>query len=236
MSGLTQQLQSSMRENMKLLVSASIKFLMGFVLVGLLLFLPAGTIHYPGGWLLMAVLFVPMFVAGVVMLLRSPELLKKRLDAKEKESEQRSVVAMSGVMFIAAFVVAGFNFRYSWTVAPSWLVYGATALFLLSYLMYAEVLRENAYLSRTIDVQENQMLVDTGLYAIVRHPMYSATILLFLSMPLVLGSLPSFVVMLAYLPIIAKRIRNEEAVLLKGLTGYESYSKRVKYRILPFVW
>ena len=225
-----------MRENMKLLVSASIKFLMGFVLVGLLLFLPAGTIHYPGGWLLMAVLFVPMFVAGVVMLLRSPELLKKRLDAKEKESEQRSVVAMSGVMFIAAFVVAGFNFRYSWTVAPSWLVYGATALFLLSYLMYAEVLRENAYLSRTIDVQENQMLVDTGLYAIVRHPMYSATILLFLSMPLVLGSLPSFVVMLAYLPIIAKRIRNEEAVLLKGLTGYESYSKRVKYRILPFVW
>ena len=236
MSGLTQQLQSSMKENMKLLVSASIKFLMGFVLVGLLLFLPAGTIHYPGGWLLMAVLFVPMFVAGVVMLLRSPELLKKRLDAKEKESEQRSVVAMSGVMFIAAFVVAGFNFRYSWTVAPSWLVYGATALFLLSYLMYAEVLRENAYLSRTIDVQENQMLVDTGLYAIVRHPMYSATILLFLSMPLVLGSLPSFVVMLAYLPIIAKRIRNEEAVLLKGLTGYESYSKRVKYRILPFVW
>ena len=221
---------------MKLLVSASIKFLMGFVLVGLLLFLPAGTIHYPGGWLLMAVLFVPMFVAGVVMLLRSPELLKKRLDAKEKESGQRSVVAMSGVMFIAAFVVAGFNFRYSWTVAPSWLVYGATALFLLSYLMYAEVLRENAYLSRTIDVQENQMLVDTGLYAIVRHPMYSATILLFLSMPLVLGSLPSFVVMLAYLPIIAKRIRNEEAVLLKGLTGYESYSKRVKYRILPFVW
>ena len=236
MSGLTQQLQSSMRENMKLQVSASIKFLMGFVLVGLLLFLPAGTIHYPGGWLLMAVLFVPMFVAGVVMLMRSPELLKKRLDAKEKESEQRSVVAMSGVMFIAAFVVAGFNFRYSWTVAPSWLVYGATALFLLSYLMYAEVLRENAYLSRTIDVQENQMLVDTGLYAIVRHPMYSATILLFLSMPLVLGSLPSFVVMLAYLPIIAKRIRNEEAVLLKGLTGYESYSKRVKYRILPFVW
>ena len=225
-----------MKENMKLLVSASIKFLMGFVLVGLLLFLPAGTIHYPGGWLLMAVLFVPMFVAGVVMLLRSPELLKKRLDAKEKESGQRSVVAMSGVMFIAAFVVAGFNFRYSWTVAPSWLVYGATALFLLSYLMYAEVLRENAYLSRTIDVQENQMLVDTGLYAIVRHPMYSATILLFLSMPLVLGSLPSFVVMLAYLPIIAKRIRNEEAVLLKGLTGYESYSKRVKYRILPFVW
>lgn len=218
------------------MVSASIKFLMGLVLVGLLLFLPAGTIHYPCGWLLVAVLFVPMFVAGVVMLFRSPELLQKRLDGKEKEVEQKSVVALSGVMFIAAFVVAGVNFRYSWTVMPSWAVWGAVAVFLLSYIMYAEVLRENAYLSRTIEVQENQKVIDTGLYGIVRHPMYSATVLMFLSMPLVLGSLPSFVIMLAYIPIIVKRIKNEEVVLLKGLDGYADYCRKVRYRIIPFVW
>ena len=218
------------------MVSASIKFLMGLVLVGLLLFLPAGTIHYPCGWLLVAVLFVPMFIAGVVMLFRSPELLQKRLDGKEKEAEQKSVVALSGVMFIAAFVAAGLNFRYSWTVMPSWAVWGAVAVFLLSYIMYAEVLRENAYLSRTIEVQENQKVIDTGLYGIVRHPMYSATVLMFLSMPLVLGSLPSFVIMLAYIPIIVKRIKNEEVVLLKGLDGYADYCRKVRYRIIPFVW
>ena len=218
------------------MASASIKFLMGLVLVGLLLFLPAGTIHYPCGWLLVAVLFVPMFIAGVVMLFRSPELLQKRLDGKEKEVEQKSVVALSGVMFIAAFVVAGLNFRYSWTVMPSWAVWGAVAVFLLSYIMYAEVLRENAYLSRTIEVQENQKVIDTGLYGIVRHPMYSATVLMFLSMPLVLGSLPSFVIMLAYIPIIVKRIKNEEVVLLKGLDGYADYCRKVRYRIIPFVW
>jgi protein-S-isoprenylcysteine O-methyltransferase Ste14 len=218
------------------MVSASIKFLMGLVLVGLLLFLPAGTIHYPCGWLLVAVLFVPMFIAGVVMLFRSPELLQKRLDGKEKEAEQKSVVALSGVMFIAAFVVAGLNFRYSWTVMPSWAVWSAVAVFLLSYIMYAEVLRENAYLSRTIEVQENQKVIDTGLYGIVRHPMYSATVLMFLSMPLVLGSLPSFVIMLAYIPIIVKRIKNEEVVLLKGLGGYADYCRKVRYRIIPFVW
>lgn len=218
------------------MASASIKFLMGLVLVGLLLFLPAGTIHYPCGWLLVAVLFVPMFIAGVVMLFRSPELLQKRLDGKEKEVEQKSVVALSGVMFIAAFVVAGLNFRYSWTVMPSWAVWGAVAVFLLSYIMYAEVLRENAYLSRTIEVQENQKVIDTGLYGIVRHPMYSATVLMFLSMPLVLGSLPSFVIMLAYIPIIVKRIKNEEFVLLKGLDGYADYCRKVRYRIIPFVW
>ena len=217
------------------MASASIKFLMGLVLVGLLLFLPAGTIHYPCGWLLVAVLFVPMFIAGVVMLFRSPELLQKRLDGKEKEVEQKSVVALSGVMFIAAFVVAGLNFRYSWTVMPSWAVWGAVAVFLLSYIMYAEVLRENAYLSRTIEVQENQKVIDTGLYGIVRHPMYSATVLMFLSMPLVLGSLPSFVIMLAYIPIIVKRIKNEEVVLLKGLDGYADYCRKVRYRIIPFV-
>ncbi len=225
-----------MKVKEKITVQALSKFLMGLVLIGLLLFLPAGTIHYPCGWLLVAVLFVPMFIAGVVMLFRSPELLKKRLDAKEKEVEQKSVVALSGVMFIAAFVVAGLNFRYSWIVMPSWAVWSAVAVFLLSYVMYAEVLRENAYLSRTIEVQENQKVVDTGLYGIVRHPMYSATILLFLSMPLVLGSLPSFVIMLIYIPLIVKRIRNEEKVLLNGLDGYAAYCRRVKYKIIPFIW
>ena len=218
------------------MASASIRFLLGLVLVGLLLFLPAGTLHYPCGWLLMAVLFVPMFIVGVVMLFRSPELLKKRLDAKEKETEQKSVVALSALMFIAAFVVAGLNFRYSWTVMPSWAVWSAVAVFLLSYIMYAEVLRENAYLSRTIGVQENQKVIDTGLYGMVRHPMYSATVLLFLSMPLVLGSLPSFVIMLAYIPLIAKRIKNEEGVLLKGLDGYADYCRKVRYRIIPFIF
>lgn len=225
-----------MKEKMKLMASAGIKLLMGLVLVGLLLFLPAGTMRFPGGWLFIAVLFMPMLIAGVVMALHSPELLKKRLNTKEKEAEQRSVVAMSGIMFVAAFVIAGLNFRYSWVVMPSWAVWCATVLFLFSYMMYAEVLRENAYLSRTIEVQEGQTVIDTGLYGIVRHPMYSATVLMFLAMPLVLGSMPSFVIMLAYIPLIAKRIRNEEQVLLEGLNGYAAYCTRVKYRILPFVW
>ena len=225
-----------MKERVQLVLSASIKLLLGLVLVGLFIFLPAGTLHYHCGWLLIAVLFVPMLIAGIVMLFRSPELLKKRLNAKEKESEQRSVVALSGIMFVAAFVVAGLNFRYEWVVMPSWAVWSAVALFLLAYIMYAEVLRENAYLSRTIEVQKGQKVIDTGLYGVVRHPMYSATIMLFLSMPLVLGSLPSFVVMLAYIPLIAKRIRNEEAVLLKGLAGYDAYCRKVKYKVIPFVW
>jgi protein-S-isoprenylcysteine O-methyltransferase Ste14 len=192
--------------------------------------------HFFNGWLLVAVLFVPMLIAGVVMAVCSPQLLKKRLNTKEKESEQKSVVAMSGIMFIAAFVVAGLNYRYGWTVMPSWAVWSAVALFLLSYAMYAEVMRENAYLSRTIEVQEGQTVIETGLYGIVRHPMYSATILLFLSMPLVLGSLPSSVIMLVYIPLIVKRIKNEEKVLLAGLDGYEAYCGKVKYRLLPFVW
>ena len=225
-----------MKTQVNIIVQALSKFLMGMALVGLLIFLPAGTLHYPCGWLLMAVLFVPMFIAGVVMLFRSPELLKKRLDAKEKETEQRSVVALSGIMFVAAFAVAGLNFRYGWVMMPSWIVWSAVAVFLLSYVMYAEVLRENAYLSRTIEVQENQKVVDSGLYGIVRHPMYSATVFLFLSMPLVLGSLPSFVIMLVYIPLIIKRIRNEETVLLNGLAGYDGYCKKVKYRLFPFVW
>ena len=225
-----------MRYGIRLLASACIRFFAGLILVGLLIFLPAGTLHYPCGWLFMAVLFVPMFIAGTVMFSRSPELLEKRLNAKEKEGEQKSVVALSGIMFVAAFVVAGLDFRYSWTAMPAWAVCAATVFFLLAYVMYAEVLRENVYLSRTIGVQENQKVIDTGLYGIVRHPMYSATILLFLSMPVVLGSLPSFVIMLAYIPIIAKRIRNEEEVLRKGLAGYEEYCRKVKYRIIPFVW
>ena len=225
-----------MQTKIKLMALASTKFFTGLVLVGLLLFLPAGTIHYPCGWLLMAVLFVPMFIVGVLMQLRSPELLRKRLAAKEKEAEQKSVVALSGIMFIAAFVVAGLNFRYSWTVVPVWAVWSAVAVFMLSYIMYAEVLRENEYLSRTIEVQENQKVVDTGLYGIVRHPMYSATVLMFLSMPLVLSSLPSFVIMLAYIPIIVKRISNEEKVLMNELYGYKEYCNRVKYRLIPFVY
>ena len=225
-----------MKDKAKLVASASVKLLMGFALVGLLLFFSAGTVHYPCGWLLMAVLFIPMLIAGTVMLFRSPELLKKRLAAKEKEPEQKSVVAMSGIMFVASFVVAGLDFRYTWTAMPSWMVWSATALFLLSYIMYAEVMRENTYLSRTIEVQENQKVVDTGLYGIVRHPMYSATLLMFLSMPLVLGSLPSFVIMLAYIPLIIKRIKNEEAVLLRGLDGYADYCRKVRYRIIPFIY
>jgi protein-S-isoprenylcysteine O-methyltransferase Ste14 len=225
-----------MQTKIKLMALASTKFFTGLVLVGLLLFLPAGTIHYPCGWLLMAVLFVPMFIVGVLMLLRSPELLKRRLNAKEKETEQKKVVALSGIMFIVAFVVAGLNFRYSWITMSTWAVWSAVAVFLLSYIMYAEVLRENVYLSRTIEVQENQKVVDTGLYGIVRHPMYSATVLMFLSMPLVLGSLPSFVIMLAYIPIIVKRISNEEKVLMSELYGYKEYCNRVKYRLIPFVY
>ena len=225
-----------MKADIKLMASAGIKLLMGLVLVGLLIFLPAGTIRFFNGWLFVAVLFVPMLIAGVVMALRSPELLKKRLNAKEKEAEQRSVVAMSAIMFVAAFVVAGFNFRYSWIVMPLWAVWSAVVLFLLSYIMYAEVLRENAYLSRTIEVQEGQKVIDTGLYGIVRHPMYTATVLMFLAMPLVLGSLPSFVIMLAYIPLIVKRIRNEENVLREGLDGYDEYCRKVKFRIVPFLY
>lgn len=218
------------------MASAGIKLLMGLVLVGLLIFLPAGTMDFFNGWLLVAVLFVPMLIAGVVMVIYSPDLLRKRLNAKEKESEQKSVVALSGIMFVVAFVVAGLNYRYEWMVMPVWAVWSAAVLFLFSYLVYAEVLRENAYLSRTIEVQEGQRVIDTGLYGIVRHPMYSATVLLFLSMPLVLGSLPSFVIMLVYIPLIVKRIKNEETVLLDGLDGYDAYCKKVKYRLLPLVW
>ena len=196
-----------------LFIQAITKFSGGLVLVGLLLFLPAGSLHFWQAWLLMGILFVPMLIAGLVMMGRNPDLLRKRLDAKEKESEQKTVVALSGLLFIASFVVAGLNWRFQWWVLPSWAVWVAAGLFLLSYLLYAEVLRENTYLSRTIEVQEDQKVIDTGLYGIVRHPMYMATTVLFLTMPLVLASPISFFIMLGYLPVIAKRIRNEEKVL-----------------------
>ena len=212
------------------------RFLSGVMILGLLLFLPAGTLAWPDGWLLMGILFVPMFAAGLVMLAKSPELLRKRLSVKEEQGEQKQVIVLSGLMFLAAFVLAGLNFRFGWMVLPRWLIWTAAGLFLLAYLLYAEVLRENVWLSRTVEVQEHQQVIDTGLYGVVRHPMYAATVLLFLSMPLVLGSPLSFAVMLLYLPIIAKRIRNEEMVLEQGLAGYAEYKKRVKYRLIPGIW
>ena len=219
-----------------LFAQAITKFLSGFLLVGLLLFLPAGTLAYWQAWLLMGILFLPMFLAGLIMMNRSPDLLRKRLNAKEEQAEQKEVILFSGLMFLAAFILAGLNFRFGWIVLPAWVSYAAAVVFLLAYVLYGEVLRENAYLSRTIEVQENQKVIDTGLYGMVRHPMYMSTLFLFLSMPLVLGSVLSFVVMLTYLPIIAKRIRNEEQVLKDGLNGYADYMKRVRYRVIPFVW
>ena len=221
---------------MKLFLQALTKFLLGVIIFGLLIFLPAGSFHYWQGWLLMGILFVPMFVAGLILMVKNPELLRKRLNAKEEEKEQKSVVALSGVMFVTAFVVAGLNWRFRWQVLPEWAVWVAAALFLFGYILYAEVLRENTYLSRTIEVQEDQKVIDTGLYGIVRHPMYTATIILFLSMPLVLASPISFLIMLLYIPLIAKRIRNEEVVLEEGLKGYREYKQQVKYKVFPYIW
>ena len=220
----------------RLFLQAVTKFSAGFLIVGVLLFLPAGTLAYWRGWLLIAILFIPMFVAGLIMMKKNPELLRKRLNAKEEQGEQRKVILLSGLMFLTAFVFSGLNFRFQWIVMPAWISFAAAALFLIAYGLYAEVLRENTYLSRTIMVQENQKVVDTGLYGIVRHPMYMTTLLLFFSIPLVLGSVISFAVMLTYIPIIAKRICNEEQVLEEGLDGYSEYKKRVKYKLVPFVW
>ena len=219
-----------------LLTQALAKFFLGVIVMGILLFLPAGSFRYWQGWLLMGILFVPMFAAGLVMMGKNPELLRKRLNAKEKEAEQRTVVKLSGLFFLIAFVVAGLNWRFGWWILPNWAVWAAAGLFLGAYLLYAEVLRENTYLSRTIEVQENQKVIDTGLYGIVRHPMYMATTILFLAMPLVLASPISFIVMSGYIPVIAKRIKNEEKVLEEGLDGYAEYKEKVKYRILPLVW
>ncbi len=220
----------------KLFVQAMLKFLLGMVLVGGLIFLPAGTLCFFNGWLLMGILFVPMFVAGIVMMFKNPHLLKTRLQAKEKQKEQSLVVKLSGLMFLVGFVVAGLGYRFHWYALPKYVVFIAMAMFLIAYALYAEVLRENTYLSRTIEVQENQKVIDTGLYGVVRHPMYSATLLLFLSMPLVLGSIYSFAVFLAYPFIIAKRIKGEEELLEKELAGYREYKQKVKYRLIPFVW
>ena len=222
--------------NFKLFIQAILKFALGVILIGLLIFLPAGTIEFFYGWLFMGVLFVPMFLAGIVMMIKSPDLLKKRLNAKEKENEQKQVVALSGLMFIVGFIVAGFNYKYSWIIMPKPVVIISTIIFLVGYALYAEVLKENQYLSRTIEVQENQKVIDIGLYGIVRHTMYMATILLFLAMPLVLGSIISFIIFLVNPFIIAKRIKNEEEVLEKELDGYIEYKKKVKYKMIPFIW
>ncbi len=220
----------------KLFFQALIKFLSGIVLVGLLIFLPAGSFSYYNGWLLMGVLFIPITLAGVIMMIKSPQLLEKRLSGKEKEKDQSLVVKLSGLMFMAGFIVAGLTYRFKWYSLPKGVVIGASVILVISYLIYAEVMRENAYLSRTIEVQENQKVIDTGLYGIVRHPMYSATLLLFLSIPLVLGSLFSFCIFLCYPFIIIKRIVGEENILEKELNGYTEYKEKVKYRLIPFIW
>ena len=219
-----------------LLKDALIKIAFGIVAMGLLLFIPAGTIHWLDGWLLMIILFVPMFFAGLVMYAKAPDLLRSRLRAKETQSEQKDVIKYSGLMFLAAFIIAGLNYRFQWIKMPRAIVWIGVAIFLLAYCLFGEVLRENQYLSRVIEVQEDQTVVDTGLYGIVRHPMYTATVLLFLSMPLVLNSLISFIIMLAYIPIIVKRIKNEEEVLETELKGYKEYKQKVKYRLIPFIW
>lgn len=221
---------------MKLFFSAIAKFLLGVTLVGVLIFLPAGTLCYFNGWLLMSILFVPMFFAGIVMMIKNPALLKSRLNAKESQRQQDKVVKLSGLMFLLGFIVAGLGFRFNWFILPKSVSIVASAIFLLGYVFYAEVLRENTYLSRTIEVQENQRVIDTGLYSIVRHPMYSATLLLFLSMPIVLGSVYAFLIFMAYPFIIAKRIKHEEEFLQKELHGYSEYIQKVKYRLIPFIW
>ena len=221
---------------MKLLAEALVKFTCGSLLVGLLVFLPAGTVAYTNGWLLMGLLFVPMLIAGFVMLAKSPELLRKRLDAKEKQGTQKGVVAFSGLMFVGGFVVAGLDFRFGWSAMPAWVVAVASVLFLAAYALYAEVLRGNAYLSRTVKVEEGQSVVDTGLYGIVRHPMYAVTVLLFLMIPLILGSWYALIAFAFYPAIIVVRLKDEEELLTKELPGYTAYQQKVKYRLLPFIW
>lgn len=220
----------------KLFVQALTKFLLGIALVALLIFLPAGSFDFFGGWLFMGVLFVPMLIVGIVMMAKNPDLLRKRLDAKEKQREQSLIVKLSGLMFLAGFVVAGLGRRFGWYALPKTASIIAAGVFLLSYVLYAEALRENTYLSRTVEVQENQKVIDTGLYGIVRHPMYSATVIMFLSIPLILGSVYSFIIFLFYPVLIAGRIKNEEELLEKELTGYREYKQKVRYRLIPFIW
>lgn len=226
------------RDNMdgKLFSQALGKFLIGLIIIGLLLFIPAGTLNYFNGWLFMALLFIPMFIAGIIMFIKSPDLLRKRLNAKEETNEQKIVILVSGIIFLLSFILAGLNFRFGWFHLSRTAIIIASIIFLLSYIMYAEVLRENMYLSRTVEVSENQKVVDSGLYGIVRHPMYTSTIFLFLSMPLILDSIFSFAVMLIYPIIILFRIRNEEEMLENELDGYREYKEKVKYKVLPFIW
>jgi len=221
---------------MKLLMEALTKFTCGLLLVGVLIFLPAGTLGYTYGWLLVGLLFGPMLIAGFVMLFKSPEFLKKRLDAKEKQGKQKSVVAFSGLMFVVGFVVAGLDYRFGWSAVPNWVNIAASAVFLLDYGLYAEVMRENAYLSRTVKVEEGQTVVDTGLYGIVRHPMYAVTIELFLMIPLVLGSWYALIAFAFYPAVIVVRLKDEEELLTRELPGYEEYKQKVKWRLFPFVW
>ena len=222
--------------NKRLFLNAIVRYFLGLILVGLLLFVPAGTLNYWNAWLFMGLLFIPMFIAGIILMFRNPMLLQSRLDVKEKEKTQKYVIIYSGLMFILGFIVAGLNYRFSWIMIPDIVVIIASLLFMISYILYAEVLRENTYLSRTIKVQKDQKVVDTGLYGIVRHPMYSVTIILFLTMPLILGSIISFIIFLIYPFIIYRRINNEERVLEKELKGYKEYKRKVKYRLIPFVW
>ena len=222
--------------NVKLFIKAITRYILGIILVGLLLFIPAWTFKYWNAWLFMGLLFIPMFIAGIILMIKNPKLLKERLDAKEKEKDQKVVIMLSGLMFLLGFVIAGLNYRFSWITIPNIVIIIASVLFIVSYILYAEVLRENTYLSRTIKVQKNQKVVDTGLYGIVRHPMYSITLILFLTMPLILGSLISFIIFLAYPFIIVKRIKKEEEILTKELKGYKEYKKKVKYKLLPFIW
>jgi len=222
--------------NTKLFFEAIIKFLLGVILVGFLIFIPAGTINYVNGWLFMGLFFIPMFIAGIIMMVKSPNLLRSRLNAKEKESEQREVVLLSGLMFLSGFIIAGLNYRFNLIQMPNIVVVISSIIFIISYIIYAEVLRENIFLSRTIEVQKQQKIIDTGLYALVRHPMYTATIFMFLSIPLILGSVISFIIFLVYPFIIIKRLNNEEQVLEKELKGYKEYKKKVKYKLIPFIW
>ena len=222
--------------NLKLFLNAIIKFVCGVLLIGALLFIPANSFEYWNAWLFMGLLFIPMFIVGIVLMIKNPELLSKRLNAKEKENEQKWVLLFSGLMFLSGFIIAGLNYRYRWIEMPNIVIIISTVLFIIAYILYGEVLRENTYLSRTIEVQENQKVIDTGLYGIVRHPMYAATILLFLTMPLILGSIISFIIFLVYPIIINNRIKNEEQVLEKDLEGYSEYKKKVKYKVIPFIW
>ena len=221
---------------MKLLKGAIIKFILGLLIIGMLLFIPAKSLKYWNVWLLMGLLFVPMFIVGIILLIKNPQLLEKRLNAKETEKDQKQVILFSAIMFISGFIIAGLNYKYNWNKLPNIVVIVSIILFILSYILYAEVLRENTYLSRTIEVQKDQKVIDTGLYGIVRHPMYSVTIILFLTMPLILNSIISFIIFLIYPIIIIKRINNEEKVLEKELKGYKEYKKKIKYKLIPFIW